>query len=200
MKIAVLDDYQMVALKMADWTPVSSRAEITVFSDHVTEPTALVQRLTDFDVVCVMRERTPLPRAVLSQLPRLKLIASTGPRNISIDAEAAKERGIETTHTGYSSSAAVELTWALILASARQLRPQSDSVRHGGWQTSIGMGLTGKVLGVVGLGNIGSQVARIGAAFGMKAIAWSQNLTPERASAVGAIRVERSVLSVRPTS
>jgi phosphoglycerate dehydrogenase-like enzyme len=194
MKVAVLDDYQNVALKLADWTAVSRRAEITVFNDHVTERAALVQRLADFDVLCVMRERTPLPREVIEQLPRLKLIASTGARNISIDAEAAKERGIPIMNTGYGSTAAIELTWALILGSARQLRRESDSVRKGGWQTSLGIGLTGKVLGVVGLGNIGSEVARIGLAFGMKVLAWSENLTSQRASSVGASLVEKSEL------
>jgi phosphoglycerate dehydrogenase-like enzyme len=194
MKIAVLDDYQNVALKLADWSTVSRRAEITVFNDHVVERSVLVERLAAFDIICVMRERTPLPREVIERLPRLKLIASTGPRNISIDAEAAKERGIAITHTGYSSSAAIEMTWALILGSARQLRRESDSVRKGHWQASVGTGLTGKVLGVVGLGNIGSEVARIGLAFGMKVIAWSQNLTPERAQSVGAIHVEKGEL------
>jgi phosphoglycerate dehydrogenase-like enzyme len=194
MKVAVLDDYQNVALKLADWTAVSRRAEITVFNDHVTERAVLVQRLADFDVLCVMRERTPLPREVIEQLPRLKLIVSTGARNISIDAEAAKERGIPIKNTGYSSTAAIELTWALILGSARQLRRESDSVRKGGWQTSIGIGLTGNVLGVVGLGSIGSEVARIGLAFGMKVIAWSENLTSQRAGSVGASLVEKSEL------
>src|SRR6202049_2418239 len=133
MKIAILDDYQNVALKMADWSALSGRAEITVFNDHVADPSALVERLLPFDVVCVMRERTPLPREVLERLPRLKLIASTGPRNASIDLAPAQERGITVTGTGYDSSPAIELTWGLILASARHIVQEDRSVRKGGW-------------------------------------------------------------------
>lgn len=183
MKIAILDDYQNVALKMADWSALSERAEITVFSDHVADPSALVERLLPFDVVCVMRERTPLPREVLQRLPRLKLIASTGSRNASIDMEAAKELGITVTATGYRSSPTIELTWALILASLRGIIHENNSIRNGGWQKSVGQDLSGKILGVVGLGSTGGQVARIGLAFGMKIIAWSQNMTPEIAEA-----------------
>src|SRR5689334_16416980 len=185
-KIAVLDDYQKVALEMADWSPVAARAAITVFDDHLADPEDVVERLLPFDVVCVMRERTPLPRAIIERLPNLKLIASTGPRNASIDLAAASERGISVAHTGYRSDATIELTWALILASARHLVPESNSVRSGGWQQAVGSDLHGKTLGVLGLGRIGSQVARIGSAFGMNLIAWSQNMTPEAAAATGA--------------
>jgi phosphoglycerate dehydrogenase-like enzyme len=194
MKIAILDDYQDVALAMADWSPVAGRAEITVFNDHVADPDAVVERLLPFDVICVMRERTPLSRQVIERLPQLKLIASTGPRNASIDMAAAEERGIRVTATGYRSTPTIEMTWALILASARHIVRESNSVRGGGWQTSIGCELDGKVLGVLGLGNIGGQVARIGLAFGMKVIAWSQNLTPEIAAAAGATLVTKDEL------
>jgi phosphoglycerate dehydrogenase-like enzyme len=194
MKIAILDDYQNVALKMADWSVLSGRAAITVFNDHVADPAAIVERLLPFDVVCVMRERTPLPREVLQHLPRLKLIASTGSRNASIDMEAAKELGITVTATGYRSSPAIELTWALILASLRGIVHENNSIRNGGWQESVGQDLSGKILGVVGLGNIGGQVARIGLAFGMKIIAWSENLTPEIAEATGAGLVSKDQL------
>jgi len=194
MRIAILDDYQNVALRMADWSVVSARAEITVFNDHVTDRSALVARLLPYDVVCVMRERTSLPREVLQQLPNLKLIASTGARNASIDVEAAKELGITVTATGYRSSPTIEMTWALILASARSIVQESHSVRSGGWQESIGQDLSGKILGVLGLGNIGGQVARIGLAFGMKTIAWSQNMTPESAAAAGARLVSKNEL------
>src|SRR5216684_656650 len=194
MKIAILDDYQNVALKMADWSALSGRAKITVFNDHVGEPSALVERLLPFDIVCVMRERTPLPREVLQHLPRLKLVASTGSRNASIDTGAAKELGITVTATGYRSSPTIELTWALILASLRGVVHENNSIRNGGWQKSVGQDLSGKILGVVGLGNIGGQVARIGLAFGMKIIAWSQNMTPEIAEAAGAILVSRDEL------
>jgi phosphoglycerate dehydrogenase-like enzyme len=193
-KVAILDDYQNVALKMADWSAVEHKAEICVFNDHVADAAAVVERLLPFDIVCVMRERTPLPREVIQQLPRLKLIASTGPRNASIDMEAARERGISVTATGYSSSPTIVLTWALILASARHIVQESRAVRDGGWQTGIGEDLEGKVLGVVGLGNIGGQVARIGLSFGMKILSWSQNLTPEIAKAAGATLVTKTEL------
>jgi phosphoglycerate dehydrogenase-like enzyme len=141
-----------------------------------------------------MRERTPLRRDIIERLPRLKFIASTGPRNISIDMAAAKGRGILVANTGYRSTPTIELTWALILASARHLVEESNSIRAGGWQTSIGHELDGRVLGVLGLGNVGGEVARIGRAFGMKIIAWSQNLTAETAAAAGAELVTKDEL------
>jgi phosphoglycerate dehydrogenase-like enzyme len=194
MKIAILDDYQDVALKMADWSALSGRAEITFFNDHIADPSALVARLLPFDVVCVMRERTPLLRDVLERLPRLKLIASTGSRNASIDMGAARELGITVTATAYKSSPAIELTWALILASVRGIVQENNSIRNGGWQMSVGQDLGGKMLGVVGLGNIGGQVARIGLALGMTIIAWSQNMTPDIAEAAGARLVSKDEL------
>jgi phosphoglycerate dehydrogenase-like enzyme len=194
LKVAILDDYQKVALTMADWSQVTKRAELTVFHDHLSDPDALVERLMPFDALCVMRERTPLPRAIIERLPNLKLIASTGRRNASIEMAAAEERGICVTPTGYQSTATIELTWALILASARHLVHEMNSVRAGGWQTSIGRELSGKTLGVLGLGNIGKPVARIGRAFGMKVAAWSQNLTRETAEAEGATLVSKAEL------
>jgi phosphoglycerate dehydrogenase-like enzyme len=181
-QIAALDDYQNVALKSADWSPVAERAEITVFNYHISDPFALVERLLPFDVICVMRERTPLPRSIIQQLPQLKMIASTGPRNASIDAQAASERGISVTGTWYWSTPTIELTWALILASKRHIVEENAAVRDRGWQSWVGGDLHGKTLGVLGLGNIGREVARIGRAFGMKIIAWSQNMTPEIAT------------------
>jgi phosphoglycerate dehydrogenase-like enzyme len=194
MKIAILDDYQNIALDLADWSSVAGRAEITVFNDHVADPDALIERLLPFDVICAMRERTPLPREIIERLPRLKLIASTGARNASIDMVAAEERGIRVTATGYRSTPTIELTWALILASARHIVPESNSVRDGGWQASVGRELDGKVLGVLGLGNVGGQVARIGLAFGMKVVAWSQNMTRQIAEAAGARWVTKDEL------
>jgi phosphoglycerate dehydrogenase-like enzyme len=193
-KIAVLDDYQNVALSMADWSVLDGRASVTVFNDHLSDPDAVVARLEPFDVVCVMRERTPMTRAVILRLPRLRLIASTAPRNASIDLEAAGERGIKVVPTGYFSSPTIELTWALILASARSLVAEAASLRAGGWQHHVGDDLTGKTLGVLGLGNIGGAVAKIGTAFGMKVIAWSQNLTAERAAAAAAALVTKEDL------
>ncbi|MET0700634.1 MAG: D-2-hydroxyacid dehydrogenase family protein [Mycobacterium sp.] len=186
MKVAILDDYQNVALQMADWSPVARRAEITVFTDHLAENDAVVDRLAPFDVVFVMRERTPLPREILQRLPRLKMIASTGPYNASIDMDAVEELGIHVGTTGGSVASTIELTWALILGAARSLTTESRSVHDGGWQTSVGQELSGKVLGVLGLGRIGAQVARIGNAFGMDVVAWSQNLSPQAATDAGA--------------
>jgi phosphoglycerate dehydrogenase-like enzyme len=194
MKVAILDDYQDVALKMADWSAVAAKADISVFHDHVADPDALVRRLEPFDVLCVMRERTPLRRDIIGRLPRLKMIASTGLRNASIDMAAASERGITVTATGYQAAPTIELTWALILASMRHVVEESGSIRDGGWQTTIGQDLKGKTLAVLGLGNIGREVARIGLAFGMHVIAWSQNLTAEAAHAVGATLVAKEEL------
>src|SRR5258708_5684842 len=184
-KIVVLDDYQNVALESADWSMLRDQADIAVFQDHLAEPDAVIERLLPFDVVCVMRERTPLPRNVIERLPNLKLIASTGAVNASIDVAAAGDHGIAVVHTGYRSDPTIEFTWALILASARHIVTESNSVRSGGWQQTVGTDLRGKTLGVLGLGNVGSQVARVGTAFGMKLIAWSQNMTPEASTATG---------------
>ncbi|MBI1205980.1 MAG: D-2-hydroxyacid dehydrogenase family protein [Azospirillum sp.] len=197
MKVAILDDYQNRSLTLADWSAVARRAEITVFSDHLAAPDAVIERLRPFGVLCVMRERTPLPRAILEQLPRLKLIVSTGRRNASIDLTAAEEHGIRVAPTGYSATPTIEMTWALILASARHIAGESHAVRQGRWQSTIGRELSGRVLGVLGLGNIGTPVARIGRAFGMSVVAWSQNMTPEIATAAGATLVSKHDLFSR---
>jgi phosphoglycerate dehydrogenase-like enzyme len=147
-----------------------------------------------FDVVCVMRERTPLTRFILERLPRLRLIASTGTQNASIDLHAARERGVEVVHTGYSSTPAIELTWALILAGARHIVPESASLREGEWQRRVGDDLAGRTLGLLGLGHIGGAVARIGKAFDMIVLAWSQNLTAERAADFGVLRASKEEL------
>ena len=196
-QIAVLDDYQNAALESADWSLLRDRADITVFQDHLADPDAVIERLLPFDVVCVMRERTPLPRNVIERLPNLKLIASTGSVNASIDVAVAGDRGIAVVHTGYRSDPTVEFTWALILACARHIVTESNSLRSGGWQQTVGVDLRGKTLGVLGLGNVGSGVARIGSAFGMKLIAWSQNMTAETAKATGAILVSKDQLFER---
>jgi phosphoglycerate dehydrogenase-like enzyme len=193
-KIAVLDDYQGVALTLADWSAIARRAQIRVFNDHLTDPDALIERLLPFDIVCVMRERTPLRRDIIERLPNLKLIASTGPRNASIDLEAAAARGIAVAHTGYFGSPTVELTWALLLAGARHLTAEAASVRNGGWQHTIGDDLSGQTLGIIGLGNLGAKVAQVAHVFGMKVIAWSQNLTAQKAAAAGATLVSKEDL------
>ena len=192
--VAVLDDYQRVALEAADWTRVQQRARVDVFHDHLADGDAVAQRLAPYDVVCVMRERTPLRRDIIERLPRLKLICSTGARNASIDAAAAAERGIEIVPTGYTAAPTIELTWALILAGARHVVAENESVRRGGWQTHVGDDLAGQTLGIIGLGNIGSRVARVALAFGMHVIAWSQNLNEEAAAAAGARLVSKEEL------
>jgi len=154
----------------------------------------VIERLMPFDVICVMRERSPLPRNIIERLPNLKLIASTGAGNASIDVAAAGERGIAVAHTRYRSDPAIEFTWALILASVRHIVTESNSVRSGGWQKTVGTDLRGKTLGVLGLGRIGSEVARIGRAFGMNLIAWSQNMTAQAAEAAGATLVSKNQL------
>jgi len=194
MKIAVLDDYQDVALGLADWSTLTRRAQLDVFNDHLAASDAVVERLLPYDVVCVMRERTPLSRDVIERLPNLKLIASTGPRNASIDLQAAAERGITVAHTGYFGAPTVELTWALILAGARHITAEAGALRSGGWQHSLGDDMGGHTLGIMGLGNIGAKVAKVGLAFGMKVIAWSQNLTLEKAAAAGATLVSKEAL------
>ncbi len=190
----MLDDYQGVALQMADWSAVAQRAHIDVFRDHLSEPQAVAQRLLPYDVVCVMRERTPLRRELLEQLPNLKLIASTAGGNASIDVQAAAGRGIKVVHTGYASTPTVELTWALILASARHITQESAALRAGGWQNTIGEDLAKKTLGIIGLGRLGSLVAKVALAFDMHVIAWSQNLTAERAAAAGVSLVTKEQL------
>jgi phosphoglycerate dehydrogenase-like enzyme len=196
-KIAVLDDYQNVALESADWSVLRDRADIAVFQDHLADPDAMVERLLPFDVVCVMRERSPLPRNIIERLPNLKLIASTGSGNASIDVDAASDHGIAVVYTGYASDPTIEFTWALILASVRNIVTESNSVRSGGWQQTVGTDLRGKTLGVLGLGQIGSQVARVGSVFGMNLIAWSQNMTPDAAKAAGATLVSEEQLFER---
>lgn len=193
-KIAILDDYQGVALRMGDWSVLSGRADVTVFRDHLSEPAEVVERLKPFDVVCAMRERTPLSRSIMEQLPNLRLIVSTGPRNASIDTGAAKARGIVVCGTRSAPNGAAELAWALILAIVRNLPAESASLREGGWQLSVGGDLEGKTIGVLGMGRLGGRVAKVARAFGMNVIAWSQNLTRERAEEQGAQLVSKEEL------
>jgi phosphoglycerate dehydrogenase-like enzyme len=193
-RIAVLDDYQSVAADYCDWSQLPEPAEVVEFSDHVGDPDALVARLRSFDVVIAMRERTRFSREVLERLPDLRLLVTTGRRNKSIDVEAATELGITVSGTGILPNGTAELTWGLILAVARHIPQEDASVRAGGWQETVGTDLAGARLGIVGLGGQGSQVARIGLAFGMDVVAWSENLTDERAAEVGVRRVDKDEL------
>jgi phosphoglycerate dehydrogenase-like enzyme len=193
-RIAVLDDYQYVAEEFTDWSAVAEPVEVVEFHDHIADDDALVARLQPFDVVIAMRERTPFPRRVLEGLPNLKLLVTTGARNASIDVAAANEYGVTVCGTGAHAPGTAELTWGLILAVARNIPAEDAAVRSGGWQHTMGMDLAGATLGVIGLGRLGERVARIGQAFGMDVIAWSQNLTEERAAQVGVRRVEKDEL------
>lgn len=202
MRIAILDDYQNVATDLADFEGLATElnAELTVFTEHLGhDDVAVCTVLKDFDVIVAMRERTPFPASRFELLPQLKLLVTTGRRNGSIDLEAAATHGVVVSHTGYIATDAVEHTWALILAAARRLdvelfsseNPRSESTP---WQSSFGMGLSGKTLGVYGLGNLGSKVAKVGLAFGMRVIAYSQNLTKDRATEVGVELVSEAEL------
>jgi phosphoglycerate dehydrogenase-like enzyme len=193
-QIAILDDYQNVAFSFGDWSTIRKNADVTVFNHHMASQGEVVRTLLPFQVVCVMRERTPLSREILSGLPNLKLIVSTGRRNASIDTIAAEELGIAISITGYHSSGAPELTWALLLAMARHVVAESASLREGNWQREIGVDLKGKTIGIVGLGNIGSTIARYAKAFEMEVIAWSENLTSEKATEQGARLVSKEEL------
>jgi phosphoglycerate dehydrogenase-like enzyme len=193
-RAAVLDDYQQVAESMADWTSVVPEADITFFADHLRDTDRLVARLAGFDVVIAMRERTPFRRDLLSRLPRLRLLVTTGMRNAAIDLAAAAELGVTVCGTAGSGTSTGELTWSLILALLRHVPAEDAGLRSGGWQRTVGTDLAGTTLGVLGLGNIGRRVAAVGLAFGMDVIAWSQNLTAEAASAAGVRRVEREEL------
>ena len=194
MKVAVLDDYQSVAESLADWKQLPPGTEVTYFSDHLTSEDALAERLASFDVVMGMRERTPFPRSLLERLPNLRLLVTTGRRNASFDIEAASDLGIAVCGTDGAGEGPTELVWGLILGIARNIPAEDRLTREGRWGTTVGMGLKGKTIGCLGLGHIGSLVARVAAAFDMNIIAWSQNLTAERARECGATLVDKDTL------
>lgn len=193
-RVAVLDDYQDAALKLADWSALPSDTTVQVFKDHLSHEQAVAERLNNFDIIVAMRERTPFPRSLLAKLPNLKLLVTTGMRNASIDVGAATDLGITVCGTQGLPYPTAELTWGLILALLRYIPQEDKATRDGRWQVSVGFGLRDKVLGVIGLGNLGSQVATVGKAFGMSLLAWSQNLTAERAAQVGATLVSKDEL------
>jgi phosphoglycerate dehydrogenase-like enzyme len=192
MRIAVLDDYQQVAESLADWSTLE--ADVSFFPDHISDRGDLASRLSGFEVVVAMRERTAFPRELLTALPDLRLLVTTGSVNASIDVKAAQELGIVVSGTGSLPHPTAELAMALILALARGLVDQAGSVRDGGWQVGLGRDLLGSTLGVIGLGRLGSQVAGLGQGFGMDVLAWSHNLTRERATEVGVSQVSMDEL------
>lgn len=186
MKIAILDDYAAAALRLGDW----SGLDVTVFADTITDHAALVARLAPFDVICLMRERTPMGADLIGALPQLKLIVTTGPKNASIDLTAARANGVVVSGTESRKTTTSELATLMMLALNRRLMPEVAGFLGGGWQTGLGRDVAGLTLGLIGLGNIGAQMAAIGRALGMEICAWSQNLTQERADEVGVTRCE----------
>jgi phosphoglycerate dehydrogenase-like enzyme len=196
-RVAILDDYQNVALANGDWQRLDGRAEITVFDDHLFDQDALAARLEPFAAVVLMRERTPFSRALIDRLPNLKLIATSGMWNASVDLVACEERGIAVCGTQTGGGGTAQVTWALIFALAQQIATVDRDIREGRWQTGLGEELAGKTLGLLGLGRVGAKVARAAPAFDMDVIAWSPNMTAEAATAAGATRVERDELFAR---
>ena len=194
MRVAVLDDYQGVATAMADWSILPPEVELRVFRDHEVDEQTVAEGLKEFDIIIGMRERTPFPRSLLERLPRLKLLITTGMANVSFDMDAATELGIVVEGTTSSGVATAELTWGLILAVTRHIPQEDRATRTGQWQTTVGLGLRGNTLGVMGLGRIGPQIAEFGRTFQMSVIAWSPNLTPERAAECGATLVTKDEL------
>ena len=199
MKLAILDDYQQVALASADWERLRKKGiEVTVFHEAFGSPEKTVQSLQPFDILCLMRERTPFPRGVLDKLPNLKFVSLTGLRAGSLDSGYLGERGIPVSNTrsGNGTSSTAELTWGLVIAAARSLEKGMRNMREGRWHEGVaaGIGLAGKRLGLLGFGKIGAYVGRVGKAFGMDVVAWSQNLTPEKAAEGGAQYLSRDEL------
>lgn len=185
MRVAIIDDYQGAAIASADWSAVRERAVVAAYADHVADEAVLAERLIDAEIVVAMRERTPFPRALFERLPNLRLLITTGMRNQSIDLAAARDHGVTVCGTRGLGSPTVELTWGLILALARHIPEEHAAIRRGRWQVTLGDGLNGKTLGVIGLGRLGGHVAAIGRAFGMSVLAWSQNLTRARTDEIG---------------
>lgn len=186
LRCAVLDDYQNAATTVIDWSPLSDRVEVVSYRDHFTDEDQLAAALADADIVVTLRERVAFPASLIERLPWLKLLIASGMRNSVIDYAAARKAGVTVCGTESSSTPPVELTWALLLGLARGIVPENNALRSGGpWQSTVGADLHGRRLGLLGLGKIGSRVARVGQAFGMEVMAWSQNLTQERADEAG---------------
>jgi phosphoglycerate dehydrogenase-like enzyme len=192
--IAILDDYQKVALDLADWSRLKDNHRITVFHEPFPDEAAAARALVGFDVLCLMRERTPFPASLIERLPNLRLIVTSAHRNAAIDVAAARRQKILVCGTDSPGHPTAELTMGLMLALARHIHVEAAAMRAGGWQTTIGRDLRGLTLGIIGLGRLGGQVAKLGRAFGMKAIAWSQNLTAQRCYECGVEKVEKDDL------
>ncbi|SDS50189.1 Lactate dehydrogenase [Bradyrhizobium canariense] len=199
-KVAILDDYARVALDLADWSPVQNRADVTVFDRHLSEDEA-VEALQSFDVVCTLRERMAFPRTLIERLPNLKLMTIVGMSLTNLDMAAASECGVLVAHPNFANpgfaaagNGVPELAWGLMMATVRNLAEEHRRMREGGWQATVGMTLHGKTLGLLGLGRLGKRMNEYAKVFGMKVIAWSQNLTDEAAATAGVRRVEKETL------
>ena len=199
-RVAILDDYAGLALELADWSSVQSRSDVTIFNRHLSEADA-VDALRPFEVICTVRERMALPRTLIERLPNLKLITIVGKSLPNLDMAAASEHGVLVAHSDFADprfrtvrDATPELAWGLMIATVRNLAEEHRRMREGGWQSTVGMTLSGKTLGLLGLGRTGKRMAEYAKVFGMEVIAWSQNLTEDTAAAVGARRVENSAL------
>ena len=194
MHVAILDDYQNTAMNSADWSSVTSQADIEIFNDHIHDEDAIAARLQDFEIICAMRERTPFPRSLIEKLPNLRLIISSGMRNRGIDIDAAKDNDVIVCGTKSVGRPTAELAWGLILGLARKIPAEDSNVRAGGWQQTVGESLIGKTLGIAGLGNLGGRMAQIAKVFEMNVIAWSQNLTQVRCDEFGVQLVSKGEL------
>ena len=180
LKVAILDDYQNVSQQFVDLKKLSGKYEFKIFSEPFEDEADTLEQLADFEALLIMRERTPMTKNIIDNLPKLKFIITSGSRNKSIDLEAAKKRKVIVCGTEINIHPTPELTWALILGLARNLKEEIDNMYQGYWQTTIGVELKGKILGLIGLGRVGSEVAKIGKAFGMQLMAWSENLSLDK--------------------
>jgi phosphoglycerate dehydrogenase-like enzyme len=194
MRVAILDDYFDAALRLADWSPLKGRADIQVFAEPLGGEDNAAKKLADFEIIVGMRERTPFPASLIRRLPKLKLLITTGMRNLSFDLEAAHSQGVTVCGTGGVGNPTAELAVGMMIALLRDIPGQFGSMRQGGWQTRPGYDLAGKTLGLLGLGRVGSAVAAVGNALNLKVIAWSQNLTEQRAAEYRARRVAKDEL------
>ena len=193
-RIAILDDYQNAALGAADWGSLGPDVEIEVFNEYIEGEDAVAEALKGFDVVVGMRERTPFPKSLIDRLPDLKLLVTTGMRNLSFDMDAARERGVVVSGTSMLGTPAAEHALALIFALFKKIPQEYITMREGGWQGAVSEGMNGKTLGILGLGKLGAQVAKVALALGMEVIAWSRNLTGERCAEVGVTLVGKDAL------
>ena len=194
MKVAILDDYQGVAEQLVDWSKFKDSCEIKVFNQPFEDEDHSIENLKSFDALLIMRERTPMTKKLMDGCPNLKFIATSGMRNLGIDLEHAKSKGIIVSGSEGNKNPTAELTWALILGLARNIKQESENMYQGYWQTTIGFELKGKTLGIMGLGNLGSMVAKVGKAFGMEVIAWSENLKMAEAEKHGVMAVTKDEL------